>query len=138
MAENLHIDIVSPGGSVFKGHASGVIAPGSEGSFEVLNNHAPMIAAFGVGTLVVKTRAGADIDFATSGGFVEVLNNTVSILAETAEPIDGIDIERAKAAEARALERLAASGQDKTRAAAALERARNRLRAAMGAVGGKK
>ena len=86
---------------------------------------------------MVRLSSGEALDYATSGGFVEVLNNTVTVLAETAELATEIDIERARDAEARALERLASAVPDidKQRAAAALERARNRLRAAMGAVG---
>ena len=137
MADNLNVEIVSPSGRVFRGAATAVIAPGVEGSFEVLKNHAPMIAAFQVGSLTVKDQGGQAIEFVTSGGFVEVLNNKVTVLAETAEPVRGIDVDRAKAAEQRALEALAESGstEEKEKAAADLERARNRLRAAMGSVG---
>ncbi|MBO6574766.1 MAG: F0F1 ATP synthase subunit epsilon [Rhodothermales bacterium] len=136
MADALQVEIVSPAGSVFRGAVSGIIAPGVEGSFEVLKDHAPMIAAFEVGTLKVKNQKGESFEFVTSGGFVEVLNNRVTVLAESAEPVGAIDVERAKAAEERALERLAESGstEEKEKAAADLERARNRLRAAMGSV----
>jgi len=137
MAGNLYVEIVSPSGNIFRGEASGVQAPGVEGSFEVLFNHAPMIAAFEVGPLFVRTPTGDRIGFATSGGFLEVLNNTVTVLAETAEPSTGIDLERARDAEQRALERLKAGGdaEERKRATAALERARNRARVAMGSVG---
>ncbi len=137
MPGTLFIDIVSPDGSVFRGEARALKAPGVEGSFEVLYNHAPMIAAIDIGPLVVVDPSGEEIAFATSGGFVEVLNNAVTVLAETAEPASAIDVERARAAEQRALERLqsAAPGIDRERAQRALERARNRLRVAMGRVG---
>ena len=136
MAGNLYVDIVSPDGSVFRGEAQGVKAPGVQGSFEVLFNHAPMIAAFDIGPLVIVEPSGQEILFATSGGFLEVLNNTVTVLAETAEPASAIDVERAKAAEERALERLRKlEGVERERAQRALERARNRLRVAMGRVG---
>lgn len=136
----LYVDIVSPSGSIFKGDALSVTAPGVFGSFQVLKGHAPMIAAFSLGTLVVKSQDGHDIDFATSGGFLEVLNDTVTVLAETAEIAGKIDVERARAAEERALARLDASSspEEKKRAATDLERARNRLRASMGSVGTRK
>ena len=145
MAEDLTVDIVVPDEHIFQGTAELVQAPGVEGSFQVLRNHAPMIAAFGIGTLVVKTDDAhrfADlfddrIIFATSGGFLEVLDNKVTILAETAEPASGIDVERAKNAEQRALKKLQDQETPEARAAAQeeLERARNRLRVTMGQVG---
>ncbi len=134
---NLFVEIVSPTGHIFQGEAGGVRAPGVEGSFEVLYDHAPMISAFEVGSIRVAVPSGERIDFATSGGFLEVLNNTVTILAETAELGTEIDVERARKAEERALHRLrhAEKGSDQARATAALERARNRVRIAMGSVG---
>ncbi len=112
-------------------------APGVEGSFEVLHNHAPMISAFEIGSLRITVPTGEQIMFATSGGFLEVLNNSVSILAETAELGSEIDIERAQQAEQRAIERLAEINdrEERQRYEAALNRARNRVRIAMGTVG---
>lgn len=137
---NLTVEIVSPDKRVFQGEAQAVRAPGVEGSFEVLYNHAPMIAAFGVGPIRVTTAAGDSIYYATSGGFVEVLDNNVTVLAETAEPASDIDVERARSAEGRALERLRAAAEEAERQSAekALERARNRVRIAMGQVGHRK
>lgn len=146
MAEELFVDIVVPDRHVFQGNAEIVRAPGVEGSFEVLKDHAPMIAAFGIGMLVVKTEDAhrfADmfddrIIFATSGGFLEVLDNKVTILAETVEPASEIDVERARNAEERALRRLEERREediDRAKAEEALERARNRVRIAMGRVG---
>lgn len=133
----LNVEIVSPDRRVFKGDALGVRAPGVEGSFEVLYNHAPMVAAFGVGSIRVTTAGGQHIYYATSGGFLEVLENDVTVLAETAEPASDIDVERAQSAEQRALDRLrAAEGEaERLEAEKALERARNRARVAMGMVG---
>ena len=136
MAKNLIVDIVSPDGSLFQGEATGVRAPGVEGSFEVLFNHAPMIAAFEVGPLFVTTTGGDKVVFATSGGFLEVLDNNVTVLAETAEPSSEIDVERAREAEERAIEALKhVSPEERAMYEAARERARNRLRIAMGQVG---
>ena len=135
--KNLLVEIVSPSGKVFTGEATGVKAPGVKGSFEVLRNHAPMIAAFSVGSLRVTSPSGNQIHFVTSGGFLEVMNNTVSVLAESAELPSDIDVERAKRSEERAKAMLAESGDavDRERAQAALDRARNRLRASMSLVG---
>lgn len=134
MAGTVNVDIVSPDGKVFRGEVARVRAPGVEGSFEVLHNHAAMISAFGIGSIVLTTTAGERIAYATSGGFLEVVDNHVSILAETAEPGSDIDVERAREAEAKAMEALK-SGGDRTEAEVALQRARNRLRVAMGGVG---
>lgn len=134
---NLIVEIVSPTGRIFQGEAIGVQAPGVEGSFEVLRDHAPMIAAFEIGPLRVTDLKGDQFVFATSGGFLEVLNNTVTILAESAELGSDIDIERAREAEQRALKALEEKGEsvDRELALTALERARNRTRISMGTVG---
>lgn len=145
MADELSVDIVTPNGRAFEGSANGVRAPGVEGSFEVRNNHAPMIAAFDIGPLVVKTESAHEyadmhddrIVFATSGGFLEVFSNNVTVLAETVEPASEIDVERAENAEERALQRLedGLQGEEREKAESALERARNRLRVGMGQIG---
>jgi F-type H+-transporting ATPase subunit epsilon len=136
MAQSLLVEIVSPDRAAFRGEAVRFRAPGTEGAFEVLRGHAPMLAATGVGTVTVTTPGGERVSFTTSGGFVEVLDDHVIMLAETAEPVGSIDVERARAAEAGARERLAAVQTPAERAAAQaeLDRARNRLRASMGQV----
>lgn len=136
MAQNLLVEIVSPDGAVFRGEALSFRAPGTEGAFEVLRGHAPLLAAVGVGPVVVVTPEGQHVSFAVSGGFVEVIDNHVVLLAETAEAGSAIDVERARAAEEKARERIAAavSPAERAEAQAALDRARNRARAAIGQV----
>jgi hypothetical protein len=73
------VDIVSPSGRVFSGEATRFKAPGVEGSFEVLKNHAPMLAAIEIGTIVVTGTDGKPFTIATSGGFVEVQNNRLFV-----------------------------------------------------------
>lgn len=134
----LNVSIVAPDREVFSGAAESLRAPGTEGSFQVLTGHAPMIAAIETGPLFVEPEGGQRIAFATSGGFVEVLDDQVTVLAETAEPAEEIDTERAEQAEERARQRLEESDMDteeRKRAEAAAERARNRLRVSMGDVG---
>ncbi|HIG73884.1 MAG TPA: ATP synthase F1 subunit epsilon [Bacteroidetes bacterium] len=135
MAQNLLVEIVSPDRTAYRGEARSFRAPGVEGSFEVLRGHAPMLAATGVGQTVVTTPSGERVTLATSGGFVEVLDDRVIMLAETAEPASDIDVNRAKDAEERARQRLAeATAEEREAAQADLDRARNRLRASMGQI----
>lgn len=145
MADELDVDIVTPDDRPFQGSANGVRAPGVEGSFEVRKDHAPMIAAFGIGPLIVKTDSAheyADVHnnrivFATSGGFLEIVENQVTVLAETIEPASEIDVERAENAKERAMKHLedGIQGDEREKYEAALERARNRLRVGMGQIG---
>ena len=146
MADELEVDIVTPDERTFQGSANGVRAPGVEGSFEVRKDHAPLIAAFGIGPLIVKTQSAHEyadmhddrVVFATSGGFLEIVENKVTVLAETVEPASNIDVERAENAEQRALRRLEdgiEEPEEREKHETALERARNRLRVGMGQIG---
>jgi len=137
MSKALQVDIVTPDKRAFRGEAKGVRAPGAWGSFEIRYNHAPMIAAMNVGPLILTLPSLEKVTFATSGGFIEVIGNIVTVLAETVELDSEIDVDRARAAEERARERLAAAGKglDRQRAEHAMERARNRARVALGRVG---
>ncbi len=139
MTNSLHIEIVSPSERVFRGEAQSIRAPGVEGSFQVLPRHAPMIAALGVGPLFVISAGGERITYASSGGFLEVLNNRVTVLAESIEPAEDIDVEHARDAEQRARQQLESPDEEGGRKLAEddLERARNKMRVAMGQVGAK-
>ena len=135
MPNNLLVEIVSPDRTAYRGEAIRFRAPGVEGSFEVLRGHAPMVAATEVGQTVVTTPSGERVTVATSPGFVEVLDDRVIMLAESAEPASDIDVSRAQDAEERARQRLAeATAEEREAAQADLDRARNRLRAGMGKV----
>lgn len=136
MARTLYVEIVSPDGPAFRGEASSFRAPGVEGSFEVLYNHAAMIAATEVGMTRIVDPDGNRLLFATSEGFVEILDNRVIMVVETAEASSAIDVELAREAEMRAARRLAEGLSPEERAEAEMERerARNRLRAAMARV----
>ncbi|HUI09128.1 MAG TPA: F0F1 ATP synthase subunit epsilon [Bacteroidota bacterium] len=121
--------IVAPRGVVFEGEAASVSAPGTLGSFQVLFNHAPLLSSLEIGPLKVKDPAGADTHYATGGGFLEVNRNRVVVLVESAELPEEIDVARARAARARAEERLKSHDPlfDIRRAELALARALNRL-----------
>lgn len=81
----MQLDILTPEHKVFSGKVYGVQLPGIEGSFEILENHAPMIASLGKGKMkILKDKSSSEM-FEISGGFAEVLNNRVSVLIEDAK-----------------------------------------------------
>jgi F-type H+-transporting ATPase subunit epsilon len=124
------LDIVTPRRVVYSGDVRSFSAPGVLGGFQVLYNHAPLLSAVGIGEVKLQDVEGYERRYATSGGFVEVVNNRVTMLAESAERSDEIDVTRADAARDRAEKRIQSRmhGIDIGRAKAALARAVNRLR----------
>ena len=136
MAKTFKFDIITPDGIVFTGNVDSLRAPGSEGGFGVLADHAPFMTTMGIGVVQISVAengsGSSDHLFAVSGGFVEVLQNSVTMLAETCEPAEGINLERAKAALQRARDRLQSSGPetDIIRAQLAMQRALNRIKVA--------
>lgn len=74
--------ILTPNGSLFEGEVYGVKLPGTQGSFEVKANHAPIVSTLEEGEVLVRKLEGETI-FAISGGFVEVNNNKLTLLAES-------------------------------------------------------
>jgi len=109
-----------------------VTAPGSEGYLGMLANHAPMMTQLKIGKLDFRRADETSGSMAISGGFLEVFENGVTVLAESAELAEEIDVSRAEQAKTRAEERLASSGSDTDveRAQTALQRAMNRLHVA--------
>ena len=126
------VQILTPNGSVYNGTVMGIKLPGTEGNFEVLHNHASLMSGLEVG--VISIRNDAKVDYiAVSGGFVEVNSNKVTVLAESAELKEEIDLQRALEAKKRAEERLAAEKKHavyQIRAELALNRAVNRIKVA--------
>ena len=122
--------ILTPEGSTFDDEVTGVRVPGEMGSFEVKTLHANIISTLVVGEILVRKATGDEQSFAVTGGFVEVVDNKLTLLAEAAEPVEEIDVERAKEAKQRAEERLEADDPEinKERAKKALERAENRIK----------
>jgi len=123
------LEIITPRKVVYSGDVESFSAPGVIGNFQVLVNHAPLLAHISVGEVKLRDAVGSDIRYATSGGFVEVSNNHAVLLAETAELPEEIDVNRAQAARDRAQKRIEEhpAGTDVDRARMALYRAVNRL-----------
>ncbi|MEQ8201569.1 MAG: F0F1 ATP synthase subunit epsilon [Syntrophomonadaceae bacterium] len=131
MAGTFTLEVVTPGELLFKDEVQFIVVPETYGELGVLRNHAPMIAALDIGVIRITDVDGGIKRMAISGGFMEVMNNEASVLAETAELGDDIDVLRAKAAKERAEARLAAKAADTNmaRAEAALQRALARIKA---------
>jgi F-type H+-transporting ATPase subunit epsilon len=127
------LEVITPDRVVISADdVTSVVAPGVEGYLGVLANHFPIMTALKIGRLNFKRADGSVKEMAISGGFMEVHNNTVTVLAEAAEQADEIDLERAERAAKRAEERLSTRDKniDIERAKAALQRALNRLEVA--------
>lgn len=125
----LTVQILTPERTVFEADdVDYVVAPGAAGDVGILPNHVSFATSLRVGVILVERQSEGD-PFAVSGGLLEVVNDRVQILAQTAEHRDGIDKARAEAARVRAQERLVAKDGaiDMVRAQAALARALIRL-----------
>jgi F-type H+-transporting ATPase subunit epsilon len=128
--KEFNLEIVTPKRVVYNASVESFSAPGEVGGFQVLHNHAPLLSNIKIGAVKVIDAEGKETHYATSGGFVEVRNNKVVMLADTAERSDEIDVERAKASFARAQERISTKqgGIDIERARLSLLRGLNRLK----------
>ncbi|RRN77066.1 ATP synthase F1 subunit epsilon [Pseudoxanthomonas sp. SGD-10] len=77
------LEILTPDKKVFDGDITSVTVPGTQGSFEILNNHAPIISTLEKGDVIVRS-SGKQQKFLIDGGVVEVINNKIILLAEGA------------------------------------------------------
>jgi F-type H+-transporting ATPase subunit epsilon len=132
VADRLTLEVATPMRLVVAEPVDEVVVPGSEGYFGVLPGHAPFLTTLGIGELTY--RQGRDErHLAVSGGFAEVRNDKVIVLADTAERPDEIDRARAERARERAERRLGGRSQeeiDYVRASCALARSLARLQVA--------
>ncbi|MBC7890615.1 MAG: F0F1 ATP synthase subunit epsilon [Sphingobacteriaceae bacterium] len=78
----MHIELITPDKKIFAGEAVSATFPGTTGSFQVLNHHAPLVAILGKGDVVVDGGSAGKQTFVVDGGVVEVLNDKVLVLAE--------------------------------------------------------
>jgi F-type H+-transporting ATPase subunit epsilon len=130
---SLHIEIITPSRTAYKGEAQSITLPGTLGNFQVLFNHAPLLSTLEIGRINIEESENKRIEFAAGGGTVEVRNNKVLVLVDSIEAKSDIDVERAKKSYIRAKERLSMKSRsdiDETRAEASLRRAINRLKMA--------
>jgi len=123
-----HLEIITPIGLTDLGNVAYLRAPGLDGLFGVMKNHAPAIISMHIGVLKIVEDSGNESFWATSGGIADIRKeDTVQLLLETAERSDMIDTERAKKSAERARQRLSDGNADHARATASLSRAINRI-----------
>lgn len=129
----LRLSIVTPEQTFLDEDVASLVVPGTEGYLGILSNHAPLITALKPGRIEYRDSADKIQFLAVSGGFLEVSDNIATLLADTVEAADAIDIERAQAAYDREKKRLVSAGKGETdidlpSVRAAIERAANRIR----------
>ena len=124
----MRLEIITAERQVYADDVELVVAPGMEGQLGILAHHAPLMTALQPGEILIR-KDGEDTYLAVTGGFMEVIGNTVTILADAAEHSEEIDEERAQAAVDQARERQSqqGSGLQLERVAASLRRAEVRL-----------
>ena len=79
----MNLEIVTPDSKVYEGEITSIALPGIDGSFQILNNHAPIVSALGTGKMTVIDTASQTKEYNISGGVVEMNNNKVIVLAES-------------------------------------------------------
>ena len=129
MAVNFLLEVVTPHRLVLSQEVEEITVPGAEGEFGVLPGHTPFFTTLKIGEVMCRT-GKEQRHMAVTWGFVEVLPDRVTILAEAAELLSEIDVERAKQAKERAekkLKQLPPEDKEFYESMGALERAMNRL-----------
>jgi F-type H+-transporting ATPase subunit epsilon len=106
----IRCEIVSQDRQVFSGDAELVMLPGVEGDMGILPNHSPVLTVLRYGVIAVRTKQGEEY-FTVAGGVAEVQPDQVTILADAAENVAEIDVQRAEAAKGRAEDLLKQAGE---------------------------
>jgi F-type H+-transporting ATPase subunit epsilon len=135
LPESIELVIVTPERQLLREAVAEVTLPGAGGCLGILPGHAPLITELGIGELTYrKKNASEPAHMAIISGFAEVLGDRVTVLAETAERPEEIDVARAEEAKKRAEQRLASASSDANvdwgRAAIALQRSLIRIQVA--------
>ena len=129
MAGTFFLEIVTPDKNFFSGEVDSVVLITPDGEIGILKGHTPMVVAVAIGPIKI-TKQGLCLEAVLSEGFMEVTQEKAVILTDSAEWPDEIDINRAKAAELRASERLQSniSKIEYMRSQVALQKALSRLK----------
>ena len=111
MASTIRCDIVSAEAEIYRGEATMIVATGEMGELGIAPRHAPLITRLKPGKVVVTTASGEQLDFAISGGILEVQPQVVTVLADTAIRAEDIDEASVRAAKEEAERILAHRGE---------------------------
>jgi F-type H+-transporting ATPase subunit epsilon len=111
MADTIELQVVTPERQLVKESVTEAQIPAKEGYIGVLPGHAPLLSLLGSGVLMYTPQSGTRKALAIHGGFVEVLPDHITVLANLAERAEEIDIEKARAALKQALEHLTSHDQ---------------------------
>src|SRR5690625_3552988 len=107
----VHVEVVTPGKKIYDGDARIIIARGIEGELGIQAGHTPLVTPLEIGIVSIQ-EANEEHRLAVSGGFLEVRPEQITILADTAERAEDIDVERAQAAKTKAEEKLSQLTKD--------------------------
>ena len=126
--KTLHLEVITPDAAVLHEDVDFVLVRALDGDLGIMPNHAPLIASLSIWPLCYD-KGGKRQYVTVASGFLEVHDNTVTVITPASEKPEDIDVDLAKSAEKRAEDRLAAhvADIDTTRAEAALQRALRRL-----------
>jgi len=129
MADTLELEVATPERELVREQVSDLQIPGKNGYMGILPGHAPLLGLLGIGTLTYLSADGKKRYLSIHGGFLEVLDDHVRVLADCAERAEEIDIQRAKVALQRAQDEglNPALGVDPGSALLAMARAQARL-----------
>jgi F-type H+-transporting ATPase subunit epsilon len=134
LPDSIELIVVTPERQLLRENVLEVTLPGGDGQLGVFPGHAPLITELGIGELVYRGKNSSQGHMAIISGFAEVLSDRVTVLAETAERPEEIDVARAEEAKKRAEQRLASAASDPNidwaRAAIALQRSLIRIQVA--------
>ncbi|WP_320045152.1 F0F1 ATP synthase subunit epsilon [uncultured Desulfobacter sp.] len=132
MADQFFLEVVTPQKAIVSEEIKSISAPGSEGEFCALKGHTTFLTSLKIGAVRYEDASGKETILFVNNGFAEVLPDKVTILAESAERREDINLSRAQEAQSRAERRLSdkAADTDIVRAQAALQRALFRLKVA--------
>ena len=126
--KTIHLEIITPDVAVFDDDVNFVLVRALDGDLGIMPNHAPLIASLQIWPLIYEQNGEKHV-ISVAGGFLEVKDNKITVIATAAELPENIDVERAEKAKKRAEDRLndPGTGIDVERAQAALSKAMNRI-----------